>query len=87
MSFTIDRIDHVVLNCREVDAMAAWYVRALGMQREAFGPHGRLALKFGKLSLKESLQPAIRLARNGFPLYARLQGGLKYKREAMLLAV
>jgi gamma-glutamyltranspeptidase / glutathione hydrolase len=43
-----------------------------------------LALKFGKLSLKESLQPAIRLARSGFPLYARLQGGLKYKREAML---
>jgi gamma-glutamyltranspeptidase/glutathione hydrolase len=43
-----------------------------------------LALKFGKLSLKESLQPAIRLARSGFPLYARLQGGLKYKREAIL---
>ena len=43
-----------------------------------------LALKFGKLPLKESLQPAIRLARNGFPLYARLQGGLRYKREAML---
>jgi gamma-glutamyltranspeptidase/glutathione hydrolase len=43
-----------------------------------------LALKFGKLSLKESLQPAIRLARSGFPLYARLQGGLKYKRETML---
>jgi gamma-glutamyltranspeptidase/glutathione hydrolase len=42
-----------------------------------------LALKFGKLSLKESLQPAIRLARNGFPLYARLQGGLRFKREAM----
>jgi len=33
--------------------------------------------------LKESLQPAIRLARNGFPLYARLQGGLRYKREAV----
>ena len=43
-----------------------------------------LALKFGKLPLKESLQPAIRLARSGFPLYARLQGGLRYKREAML---
>jgi gamma-glutamyltranspeptidase/glutathione hydrolase len=43
-----------------------------------------LALKFGKLPLKESLQPAIRLARSGFPLYARLQGGLKYKREAVL---
>jgi len=43
-----------------------------------------LALKFGKLSLKESLQPAIRLARSGFPLYARLQGGLRFKREAIL---
>ena len=43
-----------------------------------------LARKFGKLSLQESLQPAIRLARDGFPLYARLQGGLRYKREAML---
>src|SRR6202030_3878154 len=43
-----------------------------------------LAGKFGKLPLKESLQPAIRLARNGFPLYARIQGALRYKREAML---
>ncbi len=43
-----------------------------------------LALKFGKLPLKESLQPAIRLARSGFPLYARLQGGLRFKREAIL---
>ncbi|MDP8984072.1 MAG: gamma-glutamyltransferase [Pseudomonadota bacterium] len=43
-----------------------------------------LARKFGKLPLTESLQPAIRLARNGFPLYARLQGALRVKREAML---
>ena len=43
-----------------------------------------LARKFGKLPLKESLAPAIRLARDGFPLYARLQGGLRYKRDAML---
>jgi len=43
-----------------------------------------LAVKFGKLPLRESLQPAIRLARNGFPLYARLQGGLRYKRDAIL---
>ena len=43
-----------------------------------------LAVKFGKLPLKESMQPAIRLARNGFPLYARLQGGLRFKRDAML---
>jgi gamma-glutamyltranspeptidase/glutathione hydrolase len=43
-----------------------------------------LALKFGKLPLKESLQPAIRLARGGFPLYARLQGGLRFKRETVV---
>ena len=43
-----------------------------------------LARKFGKLPLKESLQPAIRLARDGFPLYARLQGAIRYKRELLL---
>jgi gamma-glutamyltranspeptidase/glutathione hydrolase len=43
-----------------------------------------LARKYGKLSLKQSLQPAIRLAREGFPLYARLQGGIRFNRERML---
>jgi gamma-glutamyltranspeptidase / glutathione hydrolase len=43
-----------------------------------------LARKYGKLPLQQSLQPAIRLARNGFPLYARLQGGIRYKRQALL---
>src|SRR6202035_5463835 len=43
-----------------------------------------LARKYGKLSLKHSLQPAIRLARDGFPLYARLQGGIRYKRQVLL---
>ncbi len=43
-----------------------------------------LARKYGKLSLKQDLQPAIRLARNGFPLYARLQGGIRYKRQVLL---
>jgi gamma-glutamyltranspeptidase/glutathione hydrolase len=38
-----------------------------------------LARKYGKLPLKQSLQPAIRLARDGFPLYARLQGGIRRK--------
>jgi gamma-glutamyltranspeptidase / glutathione hydrolase len=42
-----------------------------------------LARKFGKLSLKQSLQPAIRLARDGFPLYARLQYGIKAKRDIL----
>ncbi|HKU94504.1 MAG TPA: VOC family protein [Vineibacter sp.] len=44
----IDRIDHVVMNCRDVEAMASWYERALGFQREVFGPDRRTALKFGR---------------------------------------
>src|ERR1700682_745465 len=47
MPFTIDRIDHVVLNCRDVDATADWYARVLGMRREVFGDAGRVALRFG----------------------------------------
>jgi gamma-glutamyltranspeptidase/glutathione hydrolase len=43
-----------------------------------------LARKFGKLPLSVSLQPAIRLAREGFPLYARVQGAIRYKREELL---
>jgi catechol 2,3-dioxygenase-like lactoylglutathione lyase family enzyme len=53
MSFAIERIDHVVLNCRDVDAVAAWYVRVLGMRLEVFSG-ARLALRFGdqKLNLR-----------------------------------
>jgi gamma-glutamyltranspeptidase/glutathione hydrolase len=43
-----------------------------------------LARKFGKLPLSVSLQPAIRLARDGFPMYERLQGGIRFKREGLL---
>lgn len=59
MSFVIERIDHVVLNCRDVEATAAWYQRALGMSRETFGPDGRTALKFGgqKINLRPSGAP------------------------------
>lgn len=42
-----------------------------------------LARRYGKLSLKQSLQPAIWLARNGFPLYARLQGGIRRKQAVL----
>ena len=53
MSFTIDRIDHVVLNCDDVNAVADWYVRVLGMRLEVFAGD-RVALRFGdqKLNLR-----------------------------------
>jgi len=59
MGLIIERIDHVVVNCRDVDVTAAWYERVLGMVREEFGPDQRIALKFGsqKLNLRPSGAP------------------------------
>lgn len=54
MAFAIDRIDHVVINCRDLEATAAWYERALGMKRVVFGG-GRVALAFGRQ--KVNLRP------------------------------
>ncbi|MDB5400380.1 MAG: hypothetical protein QOD93_786 [Acetobacteraceae bacterium] len=54
MRFTIDRIDHIVLNVESVEISAAWYQRVLGMEREDFGTQNRTALKFGgqKINLR-----------------------------------
>ena len=54
MRFTIDRIDHIVLNVKDVEITAAWYQRVLGMEREDFGANNRTALKFGgqKINLR-----------------------------------
>ena len=56
MRFTIDRIDHIVLNVTDVEIAAAWYQRVLGMEREDFGANNRTALKFG--GQKINLRPA-----------------------------
>ncbi|MGZ4583465.1 MAG: VOC family protein, partial [Mycobacterium sp.] len=48
MGFAVERIDHVVLNCNDVETTAAWYERVLGMRRETFGPSNRIALRFGE---------------------------------------
>jgi len=56
MRFTVDRIDHVVLNVQDVEITAAWYQRVLGMEREAFGQDNRTALKFG--GQKINVRPA-----------------------------
>jgi catechol 2,3-dioxygenase-like lactoylglutathione lyase family enzyme len=56
MRFTIDRLDHLVLTCTDVEIAAAWYQRVLGMEREDFGPERRCALKFG--GQKINVRPA-----------------------------
>ena len=58
MALAVDRIDHVVLNCRDVGATVDWYVRVLGTRREIFGD-GRVALVFGnqKLNVRPSGAP------------------------------
>ncbi|PJK09929.1 gamma-glutamyltransferase [Lysobacteraceae bacterium NML08-0793] len=42
-----------------------------------------MAEKYGRLPLKESLQPAIRVAHQGFPVYQRLVRGYAERREVM----
>jgi catechol 2,3-dioxygenase-like lactoylglutathione lyase family enzyme len=56
MRFTVDRLDHIVLTCKDVDISANWYQRVLGMEREEFGEQRRTALKFGgqKLNLHQA---------------------------------
>ena len=56
MRFTVDRIDHNVLNVANVEIAASWYQRVLGMEREEFGEDQRTALKFGGQKL--NLRPA-----------------------------
>lgn len=43
-----------------------------------------LAKKYGKLPLATSMAPAIKLARDGFPLYERMRGAVNFKKDAFL---
>ncbi len=53
--FVIDRLDHVVFPVSDVEALAAFYERVLGMTVERFG-EGRVAVSFGRQKI--NLQPA-----------------------------
>ena len=54
MRFAVDRLDHLVITCRDVEVSAGWYQRVLGMDRAEFGVHRRTALRFGgqKINLR-----------------------------------
>jgi gamma-glutamyltranspeptidase/glutathione hydrolase len=72
----LDKAGNVIENASIAGALAA----AIPGEPAAFE---YLARKYGKLPLKRSLQPAIRLARGGFPLYERLQGAIRYKQKVL----
>ncbi|MDA8255454.1 MAG: VOC family protein [Betaproteobacteria bacterium] len=54
----IDRLDHLVLTVRDIDATIAFYVDVLGMEAVRFGA-GRRALAFGrqKINLHSASAP------------------------------
>jgi gamma-glutamyltranspeptidase/glutathione hydrolase len=52
---------------------------AAGIPGEVAG-WGHLASRYGRLPLRQSLAPAIRIARQGFPLYAQLRDEIAAKR-------
>ncbi len=47
MAIVIDRIDHIVLTVRDIQATCEFYSRVLGMRAVRFG-EGRTALHFGR---------------------------------------
>ena len=59
MRFTVDRLDHIVIHCTDVEITATWYQRVLGMDREEFGESQRTALNFGgqKINLRPTAAP------------------------------
>ncbi|HZZ11073.1 MAG TPA: VOC family protein [Paraburkholderia sp.] len=58
MSFSIDSLDHLVLNVADVAVSADWYARVLGMRRTEFASRSgmRVAMLYG--SQKINLRPA-----------------------------
>src|SRR6187455_782301 len=73
----LDKDGNVIAGLSRDTALAA------GIPGEPAGL-AHLAKKYGKLPLAVSMAPAIQLAREGFPLYTRLRGGMQFKKDAFL---
>src|SRR5690554_1851908 len=57
MAIRVDRLDHLVLTARDLEATCAWYERVLGMTRESFG-EGRVALTYGRQKINVHPYPS-----------------------------
>ncbi len=53
----IDRLDHLVITVRDVEATCRFYETVLGMRRETFG-EGRVALHFGRQKINVHPYPS-----------------------------
>ncbi len=53
----LDRLDHLVITARDVEATCGFYEAALGMRRESFG-EGRVALHFGRQKINVHPYPS-----------------------------
>jgi catechol 2,3-dioxygenase-like lactoylglutathione lyase family enzyme len=73
MRFAVDRLDHLVITCRDVEITASWYQRVLGMDRDTFGEGRRTALKFG--GQKINLRPLTATQEDWFTGTAAAPGG------------
>ncbi len=73
MRFAVDRLDHLVITCRDVETMASWYQRVLGMERESFGIHNRTSLRYG--GQKINLRPETATQEEWFTGEGALPGG------------
>lgn len=73
----LDKDGNVVPGLSRDSALAA------GIPGEPAGL-AHLAKKYGKLPLATSMAPAIKLARDGFPLYERMRGAVNFKKDAFL---
>lgn len=57
MAIRVERLDHLVLTARDLEATCAWYGRVLGMRRESFG-EGRVALAYGRQKINVHSYPS-----------------------------
>ena len=57
MAVAVERLDHLVLTARDLEATCAWYERVLGMRRHSFDGD-RVALTYGRQKINVHPYPS-----------------------------